>query len=424
MTPAAPRARSSRLRTLAIDRIAGGGEGVARDDGLVVFVPRTAPGDVVEADVAHDGKARFARGVLRRIVTPSPLRVAPPCPHYEGDRCGGCQLQHLEYDAQREMKGMAVADAFARIARRPIAVPVVHAAPHPWHYRRKLSVAFRREADGGWRMGFRAYDDPAAVFELASCRLAERPVMEALRAVFEAAHHLPDAEQLRVTVRQLDPGIALVLEGEGHWHEASAEQLADAVPDLRAIWWSTIADGRRLVVDRRGNDAPGASFVQVNPAMHHRLQEALLARIAVHAPASVVDAYAGAGETAVALAARGCRVTAIEADPDAAAWAAIRLPAPSRAIAGFVERELAHALPADVLVVNPPRAGLHADVPPHLSAAAGTARALFYVSCDPATLARDVGRLSGWRVAHVECFDMFPQTAHVETLCELVPEAA
>ena len=90
--------------TVSIDSIAAGGDGVARNSGLVIFVPRTAPGDVVTAEIS--GKGRFARGALRDIVMPSPDRIEPPCPHYTRDKCGGCQLQHLTYEAQLRAKAV------------------------------------------------------------------------------------------------------------------------------------------------------------------------------------------------------------------------------------------------------------------------------------------------------------------------------
>ena len=141
-------------------------------------------------------------------------------------------------------------------------------------------------------------------------------------------------------------------------------------------------------------------------------------------PARIVDAYAGAGETAVPLAAAGACVTAIELDRDASARSASLLPEGSRALVGRVEDRLEEALPADLVIVNPPRTGVDARVTTLLAAATPAPRAIVYVSCNPATLARDIARLPGWRVRSLRLFDMFPQTAHVETVCELVPEAA
>jgi 23S rRNA (uracil1939-C5)-methyltransferase len=117
-------------------------------------------------------------------------------------------------------------------------------------------------------------------------------------------------------------------------------------------------------------------------------------------------------------------VTAIAPDPEAADFAATRLAAPSRSVRGRVEEHLAAALPADVVVINPPRSGVDARVTDALQQADPAPRAVIYVSCDPATLARDLTRMPRYRVASAIAFDMFPQTAHVETVCELVPEAA
>jgi len=149
-------------------------------------------------------------------------------------------------------------------------------------------------------------------------------------------------------------------------------------------------------------------------------------------PRTAIDAYAGTGRLAIALAGAGVAVTSIESDARAAAYTASQLPEGSRALAGRVEELLHEALPADVIVLNPPRAGVDEAVTTALSAfgkvaSAATATSapqrIVYVSCDPATLARDVARLTGWRIESVSCFDMFPQTSHVETVCVLRPEA-
>jgi len=118
---------------------------------------------------------------------------------------------------------------------------------------------------------------------------------------------------------------------------------------------------------------------------------------------------------------RGIRVTAIELDPDASSWSAARLTAPSRAIRAKVEDALPGLLPADLVILNPPRAGVDAYVTATLEAEAGHVRGVIYVSCNPATLARDLSRLPSYRIESLRAFDMFPQTAHVETVCDLRP---
>lgn len=404
--------------TVDIASIAAGGDGVARAGGLVVFVPRTAPGD--RGDVEYALQGRLARGRLLSVERPSPDRVEPPCAHYVEDRCGGCQLQHMALDAQRAAKADIVADAFARIARRPLdAAPPVQGAGEPWRYRRKLTLALR-SVGGRWIAGLHPYDAPGRVFALRDCPITDERVVAIWGAVMGAAGLLPRVPALRGAVRLLDDGASFVLEGGQRW--PAAERFFEAVPAIAALWWQPEGGRRRLLHDRRRDAVPGASFVQVNPAVAGALEAHVRSRILARRPATVIDAYAGAGDTAVALADAGIAVRAIELDAEAAAYAASRLPAGSEARAGRAEDLLPGWLPADAVLVNPPRAGVHERVTAALSAT--PPRHLVYVSCNPATLARDVARLPGFRVAAVAAFDMFPQTAHVETVCELVPEAA
>jgi 23S rRNA (uracil1939-C5)-methyltransferase len=368
---------------------------------------------------------RMARGAVEEIVRRSPLRVDPPCPHYVADRCGGCQLQHLGYDAQLDAKRSIVEDALTRIARRSAVVAPVRRSPSAWRYRRKLTLALRRRG-GDWIAGLHAYDRPGAVFSLRDCPITDERVVAVWREVMAASRHLPrDARELRGAVRLLDDGAAFTLEGGVRWDASAA--LFDAAPSLRALWWVPDGRGRRLLHDRRADAVPGASFVQVNPGVADALRDEVVRLALAHGPTTAVDAYAGAGETAIRLAERGVSVAAIEIDREAVRYAASRLPEGSRAVAGAVEDRLEEALPAEVVVVNPPRGGLHPRVPEVLERAAtgeaGTPppRALVYVSCNPATLARDLARLPSFEIRSVQPFDMFPQTAHVETVCELVP---
>ncbi|MFL5575103.1 MAG: class I SAM-dependent RNA methyltransferase [Gemmatimonadaceae bacterium] len=412
----------SGLVDVEIESIAAGGDGVARvaepDGGaLVAFLPRTAPADAGRARLQRKG--RFARGELVELTRPSPDRVAPPCPHYTRDRCGGCQLQHLRYPAQLDAKGGIIADALRRIGRRDVGRPAVAPSAREWRYRRKLTLALRR-AGGRWIAGLHPYDAPGRVFELADCPITDERVVAAWREIMAAQRFFPRAAELRGAVRLLGDGVSFVLEGGTVW--STARQLFDAVQSIEALWWEPEGRRRVLLHDRRRESSPGASFVQVNAEVAGRLWAAVEERVLALRPATVVDAYSGAGDTAVRLSEQGVRVTAIEADREAAHWCAARLAAGSRSVAARVEDALGDALPADVVIVNPPRTGLHERVPETL--AAGAPAVVIYVSCNPATLARDVARLAGYRVESLRAFDMFPQTAHVETVCELVREAA
>jgi 23S rRNA (uracil1939-C5)-methyltransferase len=184
------------------------------------------------------------------------------------------------------------------------------------------------------------------------------------------------------------------------------------------------------LLSRSASEQAGASFTQVNPGVAAALREWVVSLATAGKPQTAVDAYAGTGDIAMALAKHGIRVTAIELDRDAARVSAARLPEGSRAIALPVEVALPNALPADVVILNPPRAGLDPRVPEMLAPRTENPpgrrpgpRTIIYVSCNPATLARDLGRMDSYRVKSLRGFDMFPQTAHVETVCELVAAA-
>ncbi|HEX5829725.1 MAG TPA: hypothetical protein VFY16_02015 [Gemmatimonadaceae bacterium] len=411
---------SGERRVVDVTAIAAGGDGVARlaPDGLVVFVPRTAPGD--RAEVLLERRGRFARGRVEALLERGPGRVEPPCPHYVADHCGGCQLQHLAYDAQLAAKQGIVADALLRIGGRGASVPPVQPSPRPWRYRRKLTLALRWTGRR-WIAGLHPYDAPGRVFDLVDCPITDEAVLAVWREIRDASALLPRVRALRGAVRLLEAGAAFVLEGGERW--PSSARFFDAVPSLAALWWVPDGGRRRLLHDRRSHATPGASFAQVNPSVAELLGRHAVELVLAHRPATVVDAYAGAGDSAVTLARVGVRVAAIELDAEAAAYGAERLPAGSRMLAGTVEERLPEALPADVVLLNPPRGGLDARVPELLLAAHPRPRALVYVSCDPATLARDLARLRGYALRSVAAFDMFPQTAHVETVCELVAEA-
>ena len=401
-----------------IESIAAGGDGVGRVEGRVVFVPRSAPGDVGLVDMPTTG--RFARAIFSELRAASPVRTQPPCAHYVQDRCGGCQLQHMAYEAQLAAKAQIVRDAMQRIGKRTIDTPVVHASPRPWRYRRKLTLALRRRGEE-WFAGLHPFDEPGSVFPLVDCPITQEDVIVIWRDVMAASKYLPAERQLRGAVRMDDSATAsFTLEGARTW--ATSAKFFEAVPRLTALWWIPERKSRRQLHSRQADSPPGASFAQVNPAVAVALRDYVLALALARSPESAVDAYAGMGDTAIALAKRGVSVTAIELDADAAAWSRALLPPGSQSVAGRVEDALGPALPADVIILNPPRAGVDRRVTDLLESGRSATKALIYVSCDPATLARDVARMRSYRIASVESFDMFPQTAHVETVCELLPE--
>ena len=402
---------------VSIDSIAAGGDGVGRSNGLVVFVPRTAPGDVVTAKIA--GKGHFARGTLANVVSPAAVRIEPPCPHYTKDKCGGCQLQHMTYESQLAAKQLIIRDSLQRIGKRSVDPPIVERSPKDWRYRTKLTLTMRRRGPR-WIAGLHPYDDPSRIFALADCPITDRRVVAAWREIMEADAFFPDARELRGSVRITSGGPTFVMMGGMSW--GARDQFAAAVPSISAVWWEPGDEQpRKLLFDKRRDRSPSASFAQINAEMAEVLRDYLLERATSYEPRTVVDAYAGAGHTAIALSKRGIAVTAIELDADASEWSAERLTAPSRAIRARVEDALPGVLPADLVILNPPRAGIDKRVAETLETESSHLSGVIYVSCNPATLARDLSRLPSYRIDSLRAFDMFPQTAHVETVCELRP---
>jgi 23S rRNA (uracil1939-C5)-methyltransferase len=405
--------------------IAAGGAGVADlPDGRVVFVPRTAPGDRASIRI-RKSRPRWAEGSLCEIIEPSVERRDALCALYA--RCGGCQLQHLPYARQLEWKGRVVADALQRIGRlEGVDVPQVVGSPLETGYRSRVTYTLRHLE--GWRVaaGFHALERPAHVLDVVDeCVLPHEALTDAWKALRagwgQGALLLPAGGRLRLTLRAAGDGVSLVVEGgPSGWR---AEALAAAVPALDAIWHlpRDSSDEPRLVA---GDASEAPVFEQVNPEAAALLVEHVLAQ-AGHASGSVeraVDAYCGDGVYARGLADRGWRVTGIERSRSACAAArghAGRFPAGVLTVLeGAVEDRLGEALPAELVVVNPPRAGLDAGVVRALGDS--HVSRVVYVSCDPATLARDVAGLSTvYQVASIRCFDLFPQTAHVETVVAL-----
>ena len=413
------------IATVRIDAIAAGGDGVGRSNGLVVFAPRTAPGDVIAAEIEPRG--RFARALAHDLVSESPDRVDPACRHYTHDACGGCQLQHIRYSAQLAAKQRIIRDALQRIGRRDAPLPFIRASADEWRYRSKLTLAIRRRGSS-WIAGLHRFDDPRRVFALSDCPITRREIVRVWRDVLSASAHFPDARDLRGSVRATEDGFAFLLIGGTQWDRHG--ELFEAVPTLSALWWKPHGAAPRLLQSRSGGKSSkaeaseaGAAFAQVNPAVAAELHRHVVERTLAHAPQHVIDAYAGTGATALPLADAGVRVTAIELDNHAVKALARRLAAPHRVVAGRVEELLPSVLPAEVVLLNPPRAGVSEAVAETLEGAETAPRAVIYVSCNPATLARDVSRLQRYRIDSVVAFDMFPQTAHVETVCELVPSS-
>ena len=370
--------------TLVIEALAAGGDGVGRAcDGRVVFVPFTAPGDRVRVRIER-ARRRHAHARLLEIEAPGPARVTPACPVFS--RCGGCTWQHVRYEVQLEAKAQILRDALARLGgiAWPEPIPVL-ASPSSYHYRGRARVV----VEAG-RVGYRERRSHAV------CATAACPIL------------VPELEA------QLSRLAAEPPADSGEW------ELAAGGGEVRATAAGSGAGGRLFVSaagERIGFSA--GVFVQANALLLEPLAERVLA--AAGSGAVGLELHAGAGFFTLALARRFARLAAIESNPLAAADLRQNL---KDAGLGNVEvwarraeaaLEDAVALRPDAVLVDPPRAGLSPAV---REALGRLSPRLAYLSCDPATLARDLRDLGrhGLRLVRLEVIDLFPQTAHVEAL--------
>lgn len=426
--------------TVSVESLAYGGDGIAHlPDGRVVFVRGACPGDVVElASIVDHG--RWAKAGISAILEPSPHRIDAPCP-YAGT-CGGCQWQHVAYEAQLEAKRRIVVDAFERIAHltTPEVDPVV-TSPATLGYRNKVELV-PGEAQGRIALGYHRLGTEDVV-PVDRCLLMPRRVDTAPRALTGALRYLTgrhgDLGIKRVGVRtaanRKDLEIALWTSTGSFPRKAVASTLADAVKATgvtrvllrddsarRAVAGVEVLSGKGFWRERLAGfdfaiSAP--SFFQVNTTVAEKMVALVIEALSPGPDDRVADVYSGAGTFTLPLAQRADEVVAFEGSSEALADLRRNLAnagLDADIVGGDAERELPSAGPFDLAVVDPPRQGLSPEAINALVDAGP--RRIAYVSCDPSTLARDSRTLvdRGYRVARVTPVDLFPQTYHVETV--------
>lgn len=429
-------------RELTVESVAVGGDGVAREEsGRVVFVPRTAPGDRVRARIVRD-EGSYVRAELAEVMEAGDGRRDPPCPYYAD--CGGCQLQHLDMGTQRRAKRDMVRDTLRRIGGRDVEVSETVPSARTLGYRNRVTLTLRREGSR-IRAGYHRRAAPGRIVDVETCPLAEDPVNRAWRQIRAAwgdgADRLPAGRSLRITVRASARGrVSLLVEqedppaGPPDAAPGDPEAIAGAVEGLSGYFWRPRGEKRRRLAgaprmpeEWQGVELelPPEVFLQVNRGVARSMEGHLDRRIREQLGGAggrrILDLYAGVGLRALRWAEAGADAAACERDEaavEAGRAAARRRGAEPELRAATVEACLDDLLPADLAVVNPPRSGLSGEVAARL--ADSELGHLGYVSCDPATLARDLERLGeAWTVVSVQPFDAFPQTAHIETIAWL-----
>ena len=436
------------VHTVAVQGYASEGQGVARIDGQVVFVKGALAGETCRARIEHVGH-RAAWAHVEEVLTPSPRRVKPNCPYY--GLCGGCQTRHMDYAEELAFKAGKVRDALARVGGADPGPVPIHGAAQPDRYRNKVQFpaapgpaigyfqerthrvidvddcrltpavcAPLRAAVLDWMRRHRvpAYDEITHTGLLRHLYLRVNSQGEILVCLVANGRSLPQEDALVAALRAVSPkliGISL--------NENTARTNVILGDTYRTLW------GRDYLMDTLGGlsfrlSVP--SFFQVNRPQAEALYALAADCAGLTGAETLLDLYCGTGTIGLTLARRAKEVIGVEAVApsveDARENAARNGVANARYLrgdAGQAAAQLAaEGVRPDVIVVDPPRKGLS---PAAAEAVAAMAPArIVYVSCDPATLARDVKALSpAYALTRAEAVDMFPRTHHVETVCQL-----
>ncbi len=402
-----------------VGKPAVGGGCVARaPDGRVLFVRHCLPGEIVRVRVTSVG-AHLARADAVEVLGPSPGRVAPPCPHAGPGRCGGCDWQHASLEAQRAMKASLVEEALRRLAGIEATV-VVEPAP-----------------DGaalGWRTRLRYGADPAGRLGLRRHRSHRLELVEGcplgtdeVAAAEVARRRWPGAIDVEVLVPAGGSGVVTVRRRPGRQPRLAKVGLPVVVAGAPARRQPAAGE----VLGRRFEISPGA-FWQVHHQAPALLASAVLTALEPGSGERVLDLYAGVGLFAVHLAlAVGISGSVLAVEEEAAACADAARNSSDLPQVDILQRRIdadlvAALAPADIVVLDPPRAGAGAAVMGALGELRPAPRRVAYVACDPASLARDLRAAcaGGWRLAELRAFDLFPMTEHVEMLAVLEPSGA
>lgn len=410
---------------LTITSLSHAGEGIARLEGRVVFVPFALPGETVRTEIVED-KKNFQRARLVEVLQPSPNRVEPICKHYfspvtRSPACGGCQLQHLAYAAQVQYKTQQVIEQLVRVGgwseaeARRIVRPTVP-APQPFGYRNQVQFALTSEG----QLGFKAAHSNASV-PITECHIAAPALMHMRQRL--SVESVPELE--RVTLRASTDDELIIFESEADAPEIEIDWPV-SVALVRPDGASMALAGRDYLIENikgRPFKISAGSFFQVNTTVAEKLVNEVLAALTLREGDTVVELYCGVGLFTAFIAPEVQRIIGIEAAESAVEDAATNLDefenveiycAPAEDVLPTLE------IRPDVALIDPPRAGCAPEV---LEALLNfKPRVIVYVACDSATFARDAKRLAAgrYRLEAVQPFDMFPQTQHVECVARFV----
>jgi len=414
-----------------IDSLAYGGDGVGRIEERVVFVPDTVPGDKAALRIVED-RGSFMRATANEILDPSPDRVTPPCPY--ADRCGGCQWQHIKYEAQIRWKRTIVEETLRRIGGIVTDVPECRPCPEQWGFRTVVRYPCAREA-GRFVMGYHERRSHRIV-DIGNCPAADGKVNAIAATIRTLAAEIAGFSPTEITIhssRNEASALVSMIAPAGDDTVRFAERLTEAQSDIAGVVHRLESDERAGVcgepfrIERIGDiryRIEEQSFLQTNALQAETLVTLVREAVGEEFDGTVVDGYGGVGLISLGVSDRDTDIHLY--DLSATAVRDSRFNARENGFARFTahrfgpENAVRKIHGASVLILDPPRPGLGekaVDASCSLSP-----RIIVYVSCNPSTLARDLSRFSshGYRVERVTPLDMFPHTYHIESVAVLV----
>ena len=454
---------------VTISAVAAEGKSIARIDDMVVFIPYGAPGDIVNVKLDKK-KKNYGEGHITKIISPSSLRVLPFCPHF--GVCGGCKWQHLPYHYQLECKQQQVEDALQRIAKVELPkIDTILGSADTTHYRNKLEFTFSNKCwltfeqmnsgetfEDRRALGFHIPGAFDTVLDIKECHL-QADVSNRIRLFIRSyaidnEYDFYDIRQQKgfmrnIIIRTATTGELMLIVVFGEDDEIKIKSLLDATqiafPEITSLMYvvnrkvnDTIADqdvilysGREYIVEQMGDlkfRVGPKSFYQTNSKQAHELYKVAKRMAALTGNELVYDLYTGTGTIANFVAHDATHVIGIEYVADAIADAKLNSQANGITNTEFYAGDMKdvltddfiaeHGVP-DVMIIDPPRAGMHQDVVDVILNA--EPKRIVYVSCNPATQARDIALLdTKYKVVEVQPVDMFPHTQHVENVVALV----
>ena len=419
---------------LTFERLGINGEGIGSFEGYTLFVQGVLPGEMAEVELYERHKS-YGRAKLLRLIKSSPDRIKPPCPLF--GHCGGCQIMHLDYPKQLESKRQRVIDALERIGKfsSPRVLPCLE-SPNLLGYRNKIQLP----CDHLLNLGLYALDSHEIVPVdrcFIHCPLGER-VFEQINALLKKNPIETLKALLIKSAVKTGQVLVVIVTTTPAFPAGFAEKIIDACPEVKGVVHNVNEGPGNRILGHHSKTIKGlpsiedellglkfkvspASFFQVNPGQAERLYQRALDLAELTGQETVLDAYSGVGTLALVFARKAKKVIGIEsvkeAVRDARENAQINGLFNTEFIGSPVETAIASFEKIDVAILNPPRKGCEKSVIEKINRL--KPKRLLYISCDPATLARDLKLLEGYEIVEIQPFDMFPQTAHVETLVSL-----